>query len=76
MATVVDCRENVNYTFDYTGFFSEVDSKANKEVTESLNLYTEEECFNHAHKRMDTALINLSKGKKIGGYGYDRLINE
>ena len=54
-------------------------SEANKTVTE-LNLYTEEvvkeECLNHEHKRIYTALINLTKGKKIGGYGYGRLIKE
>ena len=28
-----------------------------------------EECLNHAHKRMGTALLKLSKEKKLGGRG-------
>ena len=32
--------------------------------------------FNHVHKRMGTALINLSKQKKLGGRGQGRLTKE
>ena len=45
-----------------------------------MNLYPEsvvkEECINHVHKRMGTALINLSKQKKLGGRGQGRLTKE
>ena len=42
-----------------------------------LDIYPEpilkEECINHVHKRMGTALINLGKQKKLGGKGFGRL---
>ena len=63
----------------YTGFLSDGDSKAHKAVSD-LNIYTEpivkEECINHVHKRMGTALINLSKQKRLGGRGHGRLTKE
>ena len=46
------------------------DSKAYKAVLE-LNPHNvdieREECTNHAHKRMGTALRNISKSSKLGG---------
>ena len=75
-------RSEERHGLRYTGFISDGDSKSYKAVTE-LNLYPEEvvkeECFNHAHKRMasmGTALINLSKQKRLGGHGYGRLTKE
>ena len=72
-------RSEERHGLQYTGFLSDGDSKAYKAVTE-LNLYPEEvvkeECLNHAHKRMGTALINLSKQKRLGGHGYGRLTKE
>ena len=63
----------------YTGFLSDGDSKAHKAVCD-LDIYPEpilkEECINHVHKRMGTALINLGKQKKLGGKGYGRLTKE
>ena len=49
----------------YTGFLSDGDSKAYNAVCE-FDPYCgveikKEECLNHAHKRMGTVLINLSK---------------
>ena len=72
-------RSEARHQLQYTGFLSDGDSKAHKAVTE-LDLYPEpivkEECINHAHKRMGTALINLSKQKKLGGRGQGRLTKE
>ena len=69
-------RSEERHGLQYTGFISDGDSNAYKVVTE-LNLYLEEvvkeECLNHAHKCLGTALINLSKQKRLGGHGYDRL---
>ena len=56
-----------------------MESKANKAVTElhlSPKIVVKEECLNHAHKHMDTPLINLSKWKKLRGDGYGRLTKE
>ena len=53
------------------------DSKAYKAVLE-LNPYNvdieREECTNHAHKRMGTALRNISKSSKLGGRGSGTII--
>ena len=69
-------RSEERHQLRYTGFLSDGDSMAHKSVTE-LELYPEpivrEECINHAHKRMGTALINLSKQKKLSGRGQGRL---
>ena len=56
----------------YTGFLSDGDSKAYNAVIK-LEVYggpvVKEECVNHVHKRMGTALRNLTKQKKLGeGY--------
>ena len=60
----------------YAGFLSDGDSKAFKAVSD-LNIYNEpivkEECVNHVHKRMSTALRHLSKSKRLGGKGQGRL---
>ena len=37
------------------------------------NLIVKEECVNHVHKRMGTALRHLSKSKKLGGKGQSRV---
>ena len=72
-------RSEARHQLRYTGFLSDGDSMAHKAVTE-LDLYPEpivnEECINHAHKRMGTALINLSKQKKLGGRGQGMLTKE
>ena len=50
------------------------DSKAHKAVV-VMEPYgpdveiVKEECLNHVHKRMGTALLKLSKEKKLGGRG-------
>ena len=63
----------------YTGFLSDGDSKAHRAVCD-MDIYPEpilkEECINHVHKRMGTALINLGKQKKLGGKGHGRLTKE
>ena len=64
----------------YTGFLSDGDSEAYNAVCD-FNPYCgveikKEECLNHAHKRIGTALINLSKEKKLGGKGLRRLTKE
>ena len=55
------------------------DSRAHKAMCD-LDIYTEsilkEECINHVHKRMGTALINLGKQKKLGGKCFGRLTKE
>ena len=54
----------------YVRMLGDGDSKAYKAVLE-LNPYSvdieREECTNHAHKRMGTALRNISKSSKLGG---------
>ena len=65
----------------YTGMLGDGDSKAHKAVVD-LEPYgpdviiEKEECLNHAHKRMGTALLKLSKEKKLGGRGEGRLTKE
>ena len=63
----------------YTGFLSDGDSKAFKAVSD-LNIYEEpivkEECVNHVHKRMGTALRHLNKSKRLGGKGQGRLTQD
>ena len=63
----------------YTGFLSDGDSKTFKAVSD-LNLFgkliVKEECVNHVHKRMGTALRHLSKSKKLGGKGQGRLTQD
>ena len=61
----------------YTGMLGDGDSKAFQALVE-LDPYpgvalVHEECVNHAHKRMDTALMQLAKDKKLGGKGHGRL---
>ena len=61
----------------YTGMLGDGDSKAFRAVTE-LAPYPDvtierEECVNHAHKRLGTALLNLMKTAKLGGRGHGRL---
>ena len=55
----------------YTGFLSDGDSKAYTAVVK-LDVYdvpiVKEECVNHVHKRMGTALRNLTKQKRLGVY--------
>ena len=64
----------------YTGFLGDGDSKAYDSVV-SLDVYhgipvEREECVNHAHKRMGTALLNLTKQQKLGGRGIGRLTKD
>ena len=64
----------------YTGFLGDGDSKAFDAVV-ALAPYGEtgierQECVNHAHKRMGTALLNLTKQEKLGGRGYGRLTKD
>lgn len=66
------------YGIRYTGFLSDGDSKAYNSVVEmkpyGTNVLIErDECVNHAHKRMGTALLKLSKEKHLGGRGPGRL---
>ena len=72
-------RSEDQHDLRYTGFLSDGDSKAHKAVCD-LDIYPEpilkEECINHVHKRMGTALINLGKQKKLGGKGFGRLTKE
>ena len=61
----------------YTGMLRDGDSKAFGAVTK-LAPYPDvtierEECVNHAHKRLGTALLNLTKTAKLGGRGHGRL---
>ena len=61
----------------YTGMLGDGDSKAFNAVQE-LAPYPgvtimREECVNHAHKRLGTALLKLSKTAKLGGKGHGRL---
>ena len=61
----------------YTGLVGDGDSKAYQAVVrlEPYGPDTEilkEECINHAHKRMGTALLKLTKGQKLGGHGQAR----
>ena len=62
----------------YTGMLGDGDSKAYQAVVE-VEPYgpdveiIREECVNHAHKRMGTALLKLSREKKLGGCGRGRL---
>ena len=55
----------------YTGFLSDGDSTAYNSVVK-LDVYdvpiVKEECVNHIHKRMGTALRNLTTRKRLGGY--------
>ena len=45
-----------------------------------MNIYdkpiVKEECVNHVHKRMGTALRHLSKSKRLGGKGKGRLTQD
>ena len=65
----------------YTGLLGDGDSKAYNAVV-ALQPYgpdvtiTKEECLNHAHKRMGTALLKLAKSAKLGGRGQGRLTKE
>ena len=63
----------------YTGFLSDGDSKAYNAVVK-LDVYdvpiVKEECVNHVHKRMGTALRNLTKQKRLGGRGLGRLTQD
>ena len=63
----------------YTGFLSDGDSKTFKAVSD-LNLFNKlivkEECVNHVHKRMGTALRHLSKSKQLGCKGQGRLTQD
>ena len=52
----------------YTGFLSDCDSKAYNAVVKLDVPIVNEECVNHVHKRMGTALRNLTKQKRLGGY--------
>ena len=62
----------------YVSMLGDGDSKAYQAV-QQMQPYGEdcviqrEECINHAHKRMGTALLKLWKTEKIGGKGYGRL---
>ncbi len=65
----------------YTGLVGDGDSKAYQAVVhlEPYGPGTEilkEECINHAHKRMGTALLKLTKGQKLGGRGQGRLTKD
>ena len=72
-------RSEERHGLRYTGFLSDGDSKAYKAVVD-LGVYEEpihkEECVNHVHKRMGTALRNLTKQKKLGGRGGGRLTQD
>ena len=64
----------------YTGFLGDGDSEAytavvNQDVYDGVHV-EREECINHAHKRMGTALINLAKHEKLGGRGAGRLTKD
>ena len=61
----------------YTSLLGDGDSKA-VQALQDLSPYPgvdifHEECVNHAHKCMGTALINLAKEKKLGSKGHGRL---
>ena len=61
----------------YTGMLGDGDSKAFLAL-QDLAPYpgveiVREECVNHAHKRMGTALMQLAKQAKLGGKGHGRL---
>ena len=61
----------------YTGFLTEGDSEAYNSVV-GMRPYGDtptekEECINHAHKRMGTALIKKSQEKGLGGKGRGKL---
>ena len=65
----------------YTVLVGYGDSKAYHDVVglEPYGPETEilkEECINHAHKRMGTALLKLTKGQKLGGRGQGRLTKD
>ena len=72
-------RSEERHGLRYTGFLSDGDSKAHKAVVE-MKVYEEDiqkqECVNHIHKRMGTALRNLTKQKKLGGRGFGRLTQD
>ena len=60
----------------YTGLLGDGDSKAFQalqEIAPYPGVDIREECVNHAHRRMGTALLNLAKEKKLGGKGHGRL---
>ena len=65
----------------YTGMLGDGDSKAYQAVVD-LEPYgpdvtiEREECVNHAHKRMGTALLKLEKLEKLGGRGPGRLTKQ
>ena len=65
----------------YVGMLGDGDSEEHKAVVD-MQPYgpdvdiVKEECLNHAHKRMGTALLKLSKEKKLGGRGEGRLTKE
>ena len=61
----------------YAGFLTDGDSKAYNSVV-GVRPYGDtpiekEECINHAHKRMGTALIKKSQEKGLGGKGRGKL---
>ena len=64
----------------YTGFLTDGDSKAYNSVVEMRpygdSPIEKEECINHAHKRMGTALIEKSQKKGLGGKGRGKLIQK
>ena len=70
-----------NYGLMYTGMLGDGDSKAYQAVVE-IEPYgpdipiVQEECVNHAHKRMGTALLKLAKKEKLGGHGRGRLTKD
>ncbi len=74
-------RSVARHNLMYTGMLGDGDSKAHKAVV-VMEPYgpdveiVKEECLNHAHKRMGTALLKLSKEKKLGGRGEGRLTKE
>ena len=64
----------------YTVFLGDGDSKAFDKLVE-LEIYgnikiVREECSNHAHKRMGTALLKLTKSLKLGGRAWGSLTQE
>ena len=65
----------------YTGMLGDGDSKAYQAVVD-LEPYgpdvtiEREECVNHAHKCMGTALLKLSKQERLGGRGPGRLTKQ
>ena len=72
---------STDFGIQYTGFLGDGDSKAYDAVCAAKPYGEEvtvekEECVNHAHKRMGTALLNLSKTARLGGRGVGRLTKD